>query len=478
MKVLINYNFDPKDIMDLNFKALYEEKRRDSCFAFAFEKDGKIYALRDHFGTVPLFFTRREDKIVFSTTLDPLVVPESSVDLKGYKAYIAFGTTKILPIFKDIEIVPPGSVIEVNEEDAQIKLLFKYKFKRHKLSGFCGMNKLVELLDHLLLQAVKRTIKHNEVGLYFSGMGVDSLLTAIYLTKCGVKVNTYTCARWGKKGSELKYSRITAEKIGIKNHFVDVLDSEKVEESLDKIFDLYGGPHGTSAAIGVTSLWLHTPLVKEKQVYGAQGADTINCAVAVQNKAYVYSFIPRFIRRLLSDKLSGSLIDNYVRLASRGLLSARDIPSEIMDSIQAMQGRIPRLSIAGMLICHTPGDGEALSAPAINSNILYSNIFYDVDVAEFFLGIPFAKRLNFTFSLQLLDKIVLRRLAQRESELKDIHYILKMKKGFNLPLHVYGLSEQLERTKPLINIPSDTESKFAAYVFSKYCKLKNLKTEE
>jgi len=121
---------------------------------------------------------------------------------------------------------------------------------------------------------------------------------------------------------------------------------------------------------------------------------------------------------------------------------------------------------------------KALSAPAINSNILYSNIFYDVDVDEFFLGIPFAKRLNFTFSLQLLDKIVLRQLAQRESELKDIHHILKMKKGFNVPLHVYGLSEQLERTKPLINIPSDTESKFAAYVFSKYCKLKNLKTEE
>lgn len=126
MQILFNYNFNPEDIVDLNFEALYERRRRDSCFAFAFEKDDKIYALRDHFGTVPLYFSSRENKIVFSTVLDPLITSESQLSLQGYKAYIAFGTAKILPLFEDIGIVPPGSVIEINKRNKEVKPVYIY----------------------------------------------------------------------------------------------------------------------------------------------------------------------------------------------------------------------------------------------------------------------------------------------------------------------------------------------------------------
>lgn len=69
MRVLLNYNFEPRDIRDLNFKALYEKRRRDSCFAFVFEDDEAFYAIRDHLGTVPLFFSFRDDRLTFSTVL-------------------------------------------------------------------------------------------------------------------------------------------------------------------------------------------------------------------------------------------------------------------------------------------------------------------------------------------------------------------------------------------------------------------------
>jgi asparagine synthetase B (glutamine-hydrolysing) len=121
-RLLFNYNFNPRDIADLNSQALYEIRRRDSCFAFAFEKDNRIYALRNHFGTVPSHFSLREDEMVFSTTLDQLITPESRLDVKGYKAYVAFGTAKILPLFKGIGIVPPTSVIEIDRRSEEVKV--------------------------------------------------------------------------------------------------------------------------------------------------------------------------------------------------------------------------------------------------------------------------------------------------------------------------------------------------------------------
>ncbi len=470
-KTLFNYNFNPKDIADLNLKALYEERRRDSCFAFAFEKDNKIYALRDHFGTVPLYFSWRENEIFFSTTLDP---SKSQLTLQGYKAYVAFSTAKILPLFEGIRIVPPGSVVEINKRSKEVKVVYTHRFKKSLNLNFFRMDDLVEILDHLLLQAVKRTIKYDKVGLYLSG-GIDSAITGVYLNKCGVEVNAYTCACKGDKSFETQSAPICAERIGVKEHYIDVLNSKKVKESLDKIIDVYKVPHGNPTSIGATSLWLHTPLSKEKQIYGAQGADTITCSVWIQNIAYMFSFIPQFIKRQINYQLSikrkinyqlsNDITDNYIRFYSMGLLNSKDLPPTIINTIQAIQGKIQRLSVAGMLICHAPGDGEGISAPVINSNILYSNPFYDVDVAEFFLGIPLKYRINLlckTFR-NILDKVVIKELAK-----KYLNPVMEVKIGFGIPLDMYGLDKKIEKSEVPINIPKDVESKFSAHVFSKF----------
>jgi hypothetical protein len=466
MQVLFNYNFNPEDIIDLNFEALYEMRRRDSCFAFAFEKDGRIYALRDHFGTVPLYFSLKGDEIVFSTTLDQLITSDSRLNSKGYKAYVAFGTAKILPLFEDIGIVPPASVIEIDKRSKEVKVRYTYKFKRCKFNRFCTMDQLLKLLDRLLLQAAKRTVKYHSVGLYFSGTGTDSFITAAYLRRLGVDVNAYICSRWGPKGSEAQYAPENAERAGIKKFFIDVLNPVKVKEALDKVVDIYKVPHGYPTSIGVASLWLHTPLPKERQIYGAQGADVIGFAMGDQNMAYISSFIPTFIRSRVSDRLSGDMIDNYIRISSRGLMSSADMPSTIMSIIQSIPGRIQKLSLAGMLICNTPGEGEILSAPAINSGILYSNLFYDVDVAEFLLGLGLRHRLSFKLSFkEFLDKVIIRAIAKRH------HYkeVGKVRKGFIIPLEIYGVNQELKKIESPINIPTDIRSTFAAYMLYKYC---------
>lgn len=316
MKVYLNYNFDPKDVESSDFAYIYR-KRRDSCFAFVFEKDGKIYALRDHFGIVPLYYIFDGNRYVFSTFLDLEKIGKSEIDIAGYKFYLLFGTTKVLPLFKTVGIVPPGCVLEFDQQH-NIKLVYQYTFEPRKFYIWKSTNDFVTELDHLLVQAVKRTVKQKSVGLFFSGMGADSLLTAIYLTESGGKVNAYTCSRWGVEGSETKYSKTAAEIIGVENHYIDILDEWKVKDCLFRIPTVYKSPYGRSAAIGVTSMWYNTPLCKEKQVYGAQGADTINCAVPVQSLAFVLSLFPSFIRKWKSLP-PGDVIDLYLALCSRNI---------------------------------------------------------------------------------------------------------------------------------------------------------------
>jgi hypothetical protein len=282
----------------------------------------------------------------------------------------------------------------------------------------------------------------------------------------GVEVNAYTCSRWGQEGSEARYASENAERAGIKRLFIDALNPGKVKEALDKVIDVYKVPHGLPESVGIASLWLHTPLSKEKQIYGAQGADTITCTVGVQNVAYVYSFLPHFIRSRISDRLSGDVIDSYIKIYSKGLLSSVDMPPTIMGIIQSMSGKIQKLSLAGMFICHSPGDGELLSAPVINSGMLYSNLFYDVDVAEFLLGLSLRHRLSFKPSVkELLDKKIIRAIA------KKYHYkeVVKGKKGFTVPLDTHGIDKELEKVEAPINIPTDISSKFATYILYKYC---------
>lgn len=467
MHILFRHNFAEEQVSDLNFEALYEKRRRDSCFAFAFENDNKIFALRDHFGTVPLYYSFEGNKIRFSSSFSDLLTNKSRLDTLGYKAYISFGTGRIIPLFDNISIVPPGSVIRIDPQSKRVETVYSYSLKKIEFGNRLNTRDYIRLLDQLLLQAAKRTVSHDTVGLYLSG-GIDSALTGIYLKRSGVQVNAYTCARWGKKSSELKYSRLNSENIGVRQHHMDILNSKKVKESLTKIMNVYRDPHGISASIGVASLWLNTPISRERQIYGAQGADTITCTVPIQSACYISSFLHPRLRQLIKWNVGKSLIDLYVKYRSRGLLSMGDIPETLLNKINSLHDKIGMLTIAGALVCHTPGDGECLSAPAINSNVLYSNLYYDVDLAEFLISMPIMHRVDFRhISLtNIFDKIILRKLSKKYLS-PDVIYL---KKGFNIPLHIYNIDMQLEEFRSPISIPPDVEAKFAAYNFSNYFK--------
>lgn len=469
MKILLNYNFNPSDIIDEDFESLFKIKRRDSCFAFVYQKNNTIYAIRDHLGTVPLYFRFINNEIKFSTTLTLLVDSNCHLDLESLRYFITFGTPKLKPLLKEIKIVPPGSVIKIDPKSHKTQIIYRYRIEVPIEPLKYSFTKYIDKLDELLLKAVKRTCQFNEVGLYLSG-GIDSALTGIYLKKLGVKVNAYTVAFWGRSSSEIPFAKINAAKIGVDNHYIDFLETEKYKKAVSFTPNLYGFPHGTTAGIGIASLWMNCPIRNEKQIYAAQGCDTANCSTVQQYISYFLNFLPKFIGQKLHKSFKyKDLLQNYISFSTWSLVNNY---KELKEYIDPRPSAITLLSLAGMYLVHTPSDGEVLSGPVINHNIIFSDPFYDMDMIEFFLKIPFKFRVALSRQTKTkiyFDKIIVRKLAER--------YLPK-----DLIRHKIGSAVSLtrdEKTKSIIsNIPtqiygiplSNDELKFRAKILFDWCK--------
>ncbi len=468
----LNYNFNPADIADGDFAALFEQRRRDSIFAYVYEKNGLLYAIRDHLGAAPLFYRRVGDKFDFATNLSALVRPGDEVDTQGLRLLIGLGSSKLHPPLKGVEIVPPGAAIELNKATCKCRVLYQYKLQPHKISPLASMRTLVEEVDRLFMRAMTRGLRADTVGLYLSG-GIDSALIGFYLKKLGLKINAYTSAPWGKISSEIPFSQANARRIGVEQHHLDLLETDKYMDALDAIPKVYGLPHGTSTAIGVASLWQHTPIGRERQIFFGQNSDTMTCSVSAQYIIYFTSFLPGFIRRKLGMR-HDDLLKNYLALTSRQFVD--DYPSLNAVCDMAILNRVQRLTVAGMYAAHSPSDGEVLSQPAIYAGIPTANPYYDMDLVEFCMGVPLRHRLSLSQETRLpiaLEKKVFRARALKVLP-KEVVY---RKKGFTISMERDETTQRLAELLPteVAGVPvKDMESRVAAGIFQRWCDLNGL----
>jgi asparagine synthetase B (glutamine-hydrolysing) len=471
MEMLLAYNFDPVDVADGDFTTLYTQRRRDSAFACVYKTpDGNIYALRDHLGIVPLYYRRTAEGIRFALCMTDLVESGDKLDSGGLLAYLSFGTPRLAPVIAGIEIVPPGTVIRVEPSTERCDCVYQYKLQPSHILPQTRFPELVDRLNRLFTQAIQRVIRHERVGLYLSG-GIDSALIGIYLRKAGVAVNAYTSAPWGRTSSEIPFAKTNADIMGVNTHVIDCLETDAYQPMMDAMPGMYGGPHGTTTALGVTSLWASTTIGDEKQVFFGQNSDTMMCALPEQYLTYFMQLLPSAIRRKAHRSLTHTTLEgNYLAFA-RGFEG--DCESLNIPSAPASFSRIQRLLYLGMYAAHTPSDSEVLAQPAIIRNIAIGDPYHDIDLVEFALGLPFRHR--FTFSREsclhvALEKRLIQMLALRY--LPD--RVVYRKKGFVVSFERDRHTRQLAALLPnAISgiLLQDINKRFAAQTLMHWSKL-------
>lgn len=483
---ILNYNFNPEDIHDYDFEQLYSRRRRDSVFAYVYKNDDAIIALRDHLGIVPLYYRKINNKYHFSTNLSDLILADDEIDPIGMQYYLALGTPRIYPLIKGISIVGPGTVLKFDEASLNSSVIYRYKMKPKKISNFTGNSEIVNTIDSLMIQAIKRVIKFQEVGLYLSG-GMDSSLIALYLLNMEVKVNAYTSASEGNDSPDAVFARKIADHLEINKHYIDTVDYKDIKDLIPLITKRYSSPHGTSVATGIASLWENTPIGEEKQIFFGQNSDTMSCAVGIQVRMCFRRFIPKFIRTRLGITYNGKtyklpdddILNNYIYLRSRGIVHEYDLMNEIVDKTELTNYQL--MSVAGMYFGHVPHDGESLSQPAFNKNILISNPYYDIDLIEYNLGIPFRHRFSFIFYPRkkfpfiylkpVFKKRAMKKLARKYFPKKMVH----KKKGFSVALNNMKSFSLITLPDSIMGIRLDNiQSKLSAAVLRDWCIKNNL----
>jgi asparagine synthetase B (glutamine-hydrolysing) len=393
--------------------------------------------------------------------------------MAGLRYLIGFGSPKLHPPIKGIHIVPPGAAIELNKATGDCRLVYQYQLKPQRISALTAMSTLVEEVDRLFRAALQRSLRADHVGLYLSG-GIDSALIGFYLKQLGVKINAYTSAPWGKTSSEIPFAQANAERIGVEQHHLDLLETDKYHEAFLAIPEVYGLPHGTSTGIGVASLWQHTPIGREAQIYFGQNSDTMTCTMAAQYMVYFASFLPSLLRRRLGMRHSDPL-KNYLALTSRKFVD--DYPPLAAVGDMRALNRVQRLTIGGMYAAHSPSDGEVLAQPAIYAGIATANPYYDMDLVEFCMGIPLRHRLARSRETKLpiaLEKRVFRRRALDYLP-REVVY---RKKGFVISLERDETTRRLAELLPtaIAGVPvKDMESRVAAGIFHRWCEINGVR---
>lgn len=466
-KLHFAYNIKYDDIADYNYSALYETRRRDACFAGVIEYDGKFYAFRDHLGIIPLYYRYTGESVRFGMDFHSLIEHNDTLSEDGVRIFTKFSTARFAPLFEQIHIVPPASVIEIDPQTRQHKPIYQYTFQPAPLSIKTSWDTLVDQFKQLLLQALERTVQHDGVGLYLSG-GIDSAIIAILLKELGVTVNGYTSGPWGHEGSDIDYAKRNAKTIQIAKHEFDFMDTSDYPKLMDETLKLFRLPKGIPTILGVTSLWKNTSISEEKQIFCGQNCDNIMGSMIAQYLTLFLQPLPKSLRKRLHPAfMHDDLIQNYLHLAKNYAdnpdhLNSLDIPPDM--------NRVQQLIIAAM---GTVGNSssEVFTQPALMQNVAINNPYHDVDVVEFVMGLPFRRRLDFAkrggLPIPILEKHLIQRLASRYLPMD----VVDRKKAFTVPFERDTQSQAIFDNLPRIifDIPLEKPSeRFAGAMLERW----------
>ena len=110
----------------------------DGIYAFAIWDDYKkeLFLVRDPLGVKPLFYSFKEDSLVFGSEIKALLKHpniDSIVDKQGLLEMIAISPQRNLGsgVFKDIKEVPPAYCLTYNENGIKLRQYWELEAKEH-----------------------------------------------------------------------------------------------------------------------------------------------------------------------------------------------------------------------------------------------------------------------------------------------------------------------------------------------------------
>ena len=264
---------------------LYEEQGEDCvqqfngqwAFALWDRSKDKLFISRDRFGVRPLFYTLKNETLVFGSEIKAvLAYPDipREIDLYGLDQVFTFWCT-LAPrtIFKDILELPPGHNLTVEAGQICIKPYWQlnYPIQYENLTEDDWAERLLELL----MDATRIRLRSDvPVGTYLSG-GLDStLVTSIIRRHSNTRLKSFSVVFENPEFDERKYQREAVSFLETEHHEVGVAGAD-----IARVFpDIIWHAEKPILRSAPAPLYLLSSLVRNqgyKVVLSGEGADEI-----------------------------------------------------------------------------------------------------------------------------------------------------------------------------------------------------------
>ena len=229
----------------------------DGPFAFAlYEKDKKLVTLgRDKFGEKPLYYSLKNDNLIFASDLDILRSKDSNeakLSIKGLNSYFELGfIERDMSIFEDFYKVPPSTYIQFSvnssEPTYQIKKKKFYEIKNTKKS-FSPEDVVRQTESFLEQSIINRLDADVEIGCLLSG-GVDSSVVASIAAKnYGRSLKTFTIGYEDKRFDESTKAKEISKHLGTEHHEL-IPSKDEVLEAIKDCPAVFSEPFADSSQI-------------------------------------------------------------------------------------------------------------------------------------------------------------------------------------------------------------------------------------
>lgn len=226
----------------------------DGMFAFSIldKNIGKVIITRDFFGEKPLYYTKRDNKIIWSSELKSIVnVFEDKNEIDKNALSLYFQLTYIpapYTIYKEVKKLLPNHYLEIDIKtlDVSENIISKSKPKIVSKINFTDAKKITR--DLVMKSVESRSISDVPIGTFLSG-GVDSSIVSYCLSQNEEnRINTFSIGFDKKKFDETEKSRVVAKLINSKHHEF-IIDEKSLYSDLDQILNNFDEPFADSSAL-------------------------------------------------------------------------------------------------------------------------------------------------------------------------------------------------------------------------------------
>ena len=221
----------------------------NGIFAFAIWNEGKkeLFLARDHFGVKPLFYSIKDNQLIFASEIKalfeyPSIYPK--IDEQGIAELFGIGPahTPGVGVFKGIEELKPANYLVFNRSGMRIKEYWKLKSRMHT-DDFATTCCTVK---ELLTDAIERQLVSDVPLCTFLSGGLDSSIITLYSANYCRKhdlpmINTYSVDYVDndknfqktdfQPNSDSDYINLITNKLGTKHHTI-YLDTPELVDSL------------------------------------------------------------------------------------------------------------------------------------------------------------------------------------------------------------------------------------------------------